>query len=135
MKRFVILLLSFAVVMLVGCACTYNDPSFDEIVTAYQEAGYSVWSDVYEKPHEFGITGYIQANHPNGDYIYFTFFETTQMAESYKNEYYHPVMMGLFLSIYAQDIYIPKWQVHGNIVAQYENPAFYEVFENLLKEK
>lgn len=135
MKRVVILLLIIAIIMLPGCSATHNDPSFDEIIAAYSDAGYSVYSQLYDEPQEFGITGYIQANHPDGHYIYFEFFETPQMAESYKNEYYHPVMMGLFLSIYAQDIYIPKWQVHSNIVIQYENPEFYAVFENLLKQK
>ena len=54
-------------------------------------------------------------------------------AKAYKQEYYHPAMMGLFLSIFAGEIYVPRWEVYGCFVVQFENPAYYEVFQNLRK--
>ena len=42
-------------------------------------------------------------------------------------------MMGLFLSIFAGEIYVPRWEVYGCFVVQFENPAYYEVFQNLRK--
>ena len=116
-----------------GCAATGKDVTREEIIAAYEKAGYEVWSRVYDEPMEYGLMGYIKAQHPDGDYIYFSIFETEEQAKAYKQEYYHPAMMGLFLSIFAGKIYVPRWEVYGCFVAQFENPAFYEVFQNLRK--
>ena len=89
---------------------------------------------MYDETLDEGEIGYIQANHPDGDYIYFTIFETEKEAQAYKEEYYHPLAMGLFSAIYGEPSLV-RWEVHGNIVAEYDQPEFYEVFENLLKSK
>jgi len=116
-----------------GCAATGNDVTREEIIAAYEEAGYEVWSRDYEQPGEYGEIGYVRADHPSGDYIYFSVFATPEQAEAYKRELYHPTAMGLFLSIFAGEVYMPKWEVYGCFVVQYENPVFFAVFQNLLK--
>ena len=116
-----------------GCAATGKDVTREEIIAAYEKAGYEVWSRVYDEPMEYGLMGYIKAQHPDGDYIYFSIFETEEQAKAYKQEYYHPAMIGLFHSIFAGEIYVPRWEVYGCFVVQFENPAFYEVFQNLRK--
>ena len=116
-----------------GCAATDKDVTREEIIAAYEEAGYEVWSRDYEEPGEYGIIGYVRADHPSGDYIYFSVFATPEQAEDYKRELYHPTAMGLFLSIFAGEVYVPKWEVYGCFVVQYENPVFFAVFQNLLK--
>ena len=116
-----------------GCAATRMDITREQIIAAYEEAGYSVWSRDYEEPPQHGQIGYIRADHPDGDYIYFAIFETPEQARAYYQELYHPMAMGLFLSIFAGEIYVPKWEVYGPFVVQYENPAFYEVFQELFK--
>ena len=121
------------ILLLNGCAATPTDITREEIIAAYEQAGYSVVSRDYEQPGEYGEIGFVKADHPSGDYIYFSVFETEEQAKTYKQECYHPAMMGLFLSIFAGEIYVPRWEVYGCFVVQFENPAYYEVFQNLRK--
>ena len=123
------------ILLLNGCASSHKDITREEIVHAYQEADYEVWFRDYDEPMEYGQIGYIRADHPDGDYIYFSVFETEDQAKDYEQEYYHPIAMGLFLSIYAGEIHIPKWDVYGCYVAQYKNPAYFDVFQELIKSK
>lgn len=133
MKRLNILLIVLFILGLPGCTPDRTDITREEIVSAYQEAGYSVWTDVYDEKLDYGEIAYVQANHPSGDYIYFSFFETEQAAKAYKEEFYHPVMIGLFSVIFGDPSW-PRWEVHGNIVVEFDEPEFYEVFEKLLRE-
>lgn len=116
-----------------GCAATGKDVTREEIIAAYEKAGYEVWSRIYDEPMEYGLMGYIKAQHPDGDYIYFSIFETEEQAKAYKQEFYHPMAHGLFLSIFAGEVYVPKCETYGCFVVQYENPVFFTVFQNLLK--
>ena len=75
MKRWLLLMLA-VVVLLAGCASGRTDVTREEVVAAYEEAGYVVSSRVYDEKLEHGQIAYVQADHPNGDYIYFVFFET-----------------------------------------------------------
>lgn len=124
------------VLLLTGCTPRYRtDITREEVVAAYEAAGYSVWSRVYDEKLDYGEIAYVQANHPNGDYIYFSIFESEDAAKAYKNEFYHPVMMSLFLGIFSGELYVPRWKVYGCIVVQYEEPEFFKVFESLLNKK
>ncbi len=134
MKRLSIILIAL-VLLLAGCAPQYRtDITREEIVAAYEAAGYSVTSRVYDEKLDYGEIAYIQANHPDGDYIYFSIFETEKEAKAYKEEFYHPVMMGLFSVIYGRPSW-PRWEVYGNIVVEYDQPDYFAVFEDLLKSK
>ena len=134
MKRLSISLIALAL-LLAGCAPQYRtDITREEIVAAYEDAGYSVSSRVYDKKLDHGEIAYIQANHPNGDYIFFSIFETEKEAQAYKAEYYHPVVMSLFSVIYGQPSW-PRWGVYGCIVVEYDQPEYFGVFEDLLKAK
>lgn len=132
MKKFFVFLLVL-LLLLSGCSTKYRtDVTPAEIVEAYEAAGYTVSAKTYDEKLEYGQIGYIQADHPDGDYIYFTIFETEEDAKAYKEEFYHPGMMGLFSAIFGD----PSWQrceVYGCIVVQYDNSDFYEPFEELLK--
>ena len=132
MKNTFVLLLTM-MFLLSGCSARHRtDISREEIVSAYEAAGYSVWIEAYEEKLEHGEIGYIQANHPDGDYIYFTIFESEEAAKAYKEEFYHPGAMGLFSVIYGDPSW-PRWEVYGNIVIQYDEPNFFEPFAELLK--
>lgn len=133
MKRCLLFLLA-VIVLLAGCASDRTDITREEVVAAYEEAGYDVSSLVYDEKLEYGQIAYVQANHPNGDYIYFVFFETEAEAAAYKEEFYHPGMMGLFSAIFGDPSW-QRWEVHGCIVAEYDDPVFYQVFEQLLGSK
>ena len=134
MKRLCALLLA-AMLLLSGCSSNYHtDVTPEEIVTAYRDVGYSVSMRYYEDKPEHGQIGYIQADHPEGGYIYFSIFETEEDAKAYKKEVYHPGMIGLFSMIFGDPSW-QRWEVYGTVVVQYDNPDFYEPFEDLLKEK
>ena len=133
MKRFFTFILALLMLALSGCSATRTDITREEIVSAYQEAGYSVWTEVYDEKLEHGQIACVQADHPDGDYIYFRFFETEAEAKAYKQENYHPGTMGLFSAIFGDPSW-PRWEVHGNILVEYDKPEFYKIFEKLLKE-
>lgn len=119
MKRRRILMVALALILLVsGCATRQMEISREQIVAAYEEAGYEVWSRVYEEKLDYGEIAYVQANHPDGGYIYFSIFETEAEAKAYKQEFYHPVAVGLFSVIFGQPTW-QRWKVYGCIVAQY----------------
>ena len=134
MKRF--LCLFFALLLLVsGCSSRHpTDISREEIIATYEAAGYSVSSRVYEEKLDRGEIAYVQADHPNGDYIYFVIFETEADAKAYKAELYHPGMMGLFSVIFGDPSW-PRWEVYGCIVVQYDDPNHFYPFEGLLAAK
>ena len=134
MKRLSIILIAL-MLLLAGCAPQYRtDITREEIVAAYEAAGYSVTSRVYDEKLDYGEIAYVQANHPNGDYIYFSIFETEKEAQAYNAEYYHPVVMSLFSVIYGQPSWL-RWGVYGCIVVEYDQPEYFGVFEDLLKTK
>lgn len=132
MKRVIPILL--ILLLLFSGSAKQTEISREEIVSAYQNAGYSVWTGVYDAPLDEGEIAYVQANHPDGDYIYFSFFETPQQAKEFKDTYYHPGMMGLFSVIFGDPSW-QRWKVHGCIVVQYDEPEFYEVFLQLINSK
>lgn len=134
MKRIfaIVIILSL---LLVGCSRrSYPNISREEIVSAYEAAGYNVWSDTYDEPLEYGQIAHVQANHPDGDYIYFTIFENEADAKAYKRELYHPVMMGLFSIIFGDPSW-QRWEVYGCIVVEYDNPDFMDPFKELIRGK
>ena len=132
MKRIIALLLVLLCLLPGCCLQRTSDVTREDIVAAYRAEGYGVYTEAYDEPYEFGEVAYIQANHPDGDYIYIAFFETPEQARTYMQEQYHPITMTLFLSIYAGRLFIPIWRVHGNMVVQYENPDFYEPLRDLI---
>ena len=127
--------LMLAVLLLTACASQLRtDVTQEEIVAAYEAAGYNVWSRTYEEKLEYGKIGYVQANHPNGDYIYFAIFESEEAARAYKKEFPHPILTGVFSSIFG----VPSWQrckVHGTVVVEYDEPDYYKPFVALLQLK
>ena len=134
MKRLLSAIMVLFVLLFSGCAATRDDVTTEEIIAAYQDAGFSVSSGMYDEPLERGQVGYIQADHPDGDYIYFAIYESEEAAKAAKEELYHPGMMGLFSFLYGDPSW-QRWEVHGNIIVEYDDPEFYDTFEELLKSK
>ena len=134
MKRWIVCLLAFALLFLGGCGSDRTDISLEEIVTAYEEAGYSVSFRFYDEKLDYGQVAYVQANHPDGNYIYFSIFESEADAEGYKKEFYHPAAMGLFSVIFGEPSW-QRWEVYGCIVAQYDEADFLKPIEDLLRAK
>ena len=132
MKKFIVLLF-VTVLLLSGCSSQYRtDVTPEEIIAVYEAAGYNVSANTYDEKLEHSQISYIQADHPDGDYIYFSIFENEEDARAFKEEFYHPGMMGLFSVIFGDPSW-QRWEVYGCIVVQYDNPDFFEPFEELLK--
>ena len=133
MKRLIVVFL-ICVLLLCGCSPAQVDITREDIIAAYEAADYSVWSDVYDEKMEHGSIAYIQANHPDGDYIYFTFFETEEEAKAYEKELDHPITKGLFSLIYGKPMWV-RMETYGCLVVEYWIPEYMEPFESLLKGK
>ena len=132
MKRLIVMILSF--LLLSGCSARRNDATLEEIIAAYKDAGFAVSSGMYDEPLEQGQIGYIQADHPKGDYIYFAIYESEAAAKEAREELYHPGVMGFFSILYGDPSW-QRWEVYNNIVIEYDEPEFYDIFEELLKSK
>ena len=115
-----------------GCARNESDLSMETIAMAYRAAGYSVSCKWYDEPLDEGQIGYLQADHPDGDYIYFSFFASEEDAEQYKDTYYHPGAMWLFSVIYGEPAW-PQWRVYGSIVAEYDDRDLLEPLNQLMR--
>ena len=133
MKR-LFLLVVLCILCLTACHQEYRTVTREDIVAAYEAAGYSVWSEVYDEEMEFGQIAAVQANHPDGDYIYFTFFETEEAAKAYEKELDHPITKGLFSIIYGKPMWV-RMETYGCLVVEYWIPEYMEPFEGLLKGK
>lgn len=117
--------------LLTGCRGANNDISRQQIIDAYEAAGYRVSSRVYASPVEFGQVAYVRADQPDGDqYVYFTFFDTEENARAYAKTKDHPVMLSMFSLIYGQ----PQWlrvQCYGSIVVEYWDSQLMRPFRQL----
>ena len=131
-RLFSIFLLVFLLLSFCGCSTYRTDITMDEIIAVYEDAGYSVWSEVYDEKLDFGSIASIQANHPNGDYIYFDIFESQADAQACKEACYHPVAVGLFSILYGDPSWL-RWDVYGCVLVQFDDPALFEPFKTLLK--
>ena len=132
MKRWIAII--FCVLLLFSGCTEEMDVSREEIIAVYEAAGYKVSSRVYDTPQEFGLIGYIQAEHPDGDYIYFSIFETPEQAEDYQDTYYQPGVTGFFSVIFGEPSW-QRWEVHGCMVVQFDEPEYYELFLELVNSK
>ena len=132
MKKLFAFLLAF-LLLLSGCASKKGtNVKPDQIISAYEDAGYTVVCDYYDEKPEHGQIGYIRADHPDVDYIYFYIFETEDDAEAYKKEIYHPGVTGFFSIIFG-DPSLVRCEVYGTVVVEYDQPDIFEPFEALLK--
>ena len=117
-----------------GCGAVEADISREEIILVYETAGYQVSSKMYEEKLENGSIAYVQADHPNGDYIYFTFFENNADAKAYEKNMDHPLMK-FFFSAISGDACWERLKTYGCVVVTYSDPALFQPFEDLMKEK
>lgn len=133
MKRLLTVAL-LCILLLCACAPTRVNITREDIVAAYEAAGYEVWTRVYDEKMDTGSIAYVQADHPDGGYIYFSFFETEEEAKAYEKEYDHPIMKGLFSIIYGDPMWV-RMETYGCIVVEYWIPEHFAPFEALIKGK
>lgn len=130
MKRYISLILVLITLLLCGCSAGRTDISRQEIFDAYTAAGYQVDTQEYDEPMEFGQIAYLKAGKSDTDFIYFTFFETEQAANAYKEQTYHPAMIGLFSIIFGDPTWL-RFEVIGCIVVEYEDSDYFKILEEI----
>ena len=134
MKKAISILLLFAMVAAVfaGCAGKQGRPvSCDEVIAAYEAAGYQVYHREYPEK-DYGYSCCIEIDGEDGDHISFHFFDTAVEAESYAEERQWNWAVWL-ISVAMQQ---PTWLTtvtHYNIEIEYDSKDLYKPFEQLIE--
>ena len=137
MKRIIsmILIISFAILF---TACKNNEPkeiSCEDIIKAYEDAGYYVTHGEHKDESESSQLCYIKANFTedsNSDYIYFiTCFTEEQAEEAAKTDKYN-LAVWLYATISGESRWL-KAGTYGKIEYSYYNPKLIKPFNNLIK--
>jgi len=77
------------------------------------------------------VVAYVRADHPNGNYIYFSFFENEADAKANEKEMDHPVMTYIMSFLFG-DPSLQRLDAYGCVVVSYDDPDLFEPFEALL---
>ncbi len=122
MKKAIIMTLCAAMLLTFSACSKKNDRMYtcDEIIKAYEDAGYTVWHD----ENACGVDGKCNfgVGHGKGNEFYFNVFDSAEAAEAYADENEWHVLKWLFSVIYGD----PTWVTvnsYGNIVIEYEKKA------------
>ena len=132
MKRcLVFLMLSALLLSLCGCNKSEKTLSCEDVVAAYEKAGYQVFHSEWENL-DFSCS--VQATDPKtGEYISFHFFENAEEAEAYADSRQYNVVIWLFSVIYGD----PSWlttKTYQNIEIEYDHSYLYKPFKDLIRE-
>ncbi len=115
--------------LLCGCSPVFREVTCEEIVAAYEEAGYEV---SHHHPADLGeILCYIAVENENGDDIYFDRYATAVEAQSVAETRQYNVLIWLFSVIYGD----PTWvhtTTYGCYEIEYTSEELYEPFEELI---
>ena len=135
MKRILCLFLLTALVLSLCAGCNANPGrrvSCDEVIRAYEEAGYEVSHRDYPE-REYGYLCEVTIEEEDGDSIRFHFYETDEEAEAEAEERQWNWALWMFSVIYSD----PTWletETHYNIEIEYDDDALIEPFRKLVKE-
>ncbi len=130
MRRFLVILLLLCI-LLSGCSTVEREISCQEIVAAYEAAGYSVF---HKDPS--GIDGYdcyiCIEDKDRGEQIYFHRFPTAIEAQSYADTREYNILLWLFSVIYGE----PSWMqtlTYGCYEIEYVGNSIYDPFAELIR--
>lgn len=132
MKRcFAMILCTALLLCCMGCNAQVKDITCDDVIAAYEKAGYEVFHKD-SSYHENGVC-YVRIDDPKSDdYIYFEFFKDAESAQSYAETRQWNVLLWLFSVIYSD----PSWlttKTYGNIEYEYDNSDLIKPFNELIK--
>ena len=133
MKKFaaVILLAAMVLTMFAGCQKEEKAVTCDDVVKAYEEAGYNVSHRDYPEK-EYGYVCEVTIEEEDGDSIRFHFYETEEEAKAEAEERQWNGLLRLFSAIYGD----PTWletECYQNIEIEYDDDDLYEPFKDLTK--
>lgn len=131
----IILLLSFAFVFASCGSHTPKEISCEDIIGAYEEAGYFVTHGVHKNEAESSQLCYIKANlteDPDSDYIYFITCFTEEQAEKAAERDEYNLAVWLYSAVSGESRWL-KTGVYGKIEYSYYNSKLIKPFEKLIK--
>ncbi len=132
-RRSVCGLLSLVVLCsLAGCQPAEKDISCQDVVAAYEAAGYTVWHNE-TTAEDCAWTCSVTVNGKDSDdYIYFHFFESSEAAQAYADTQQWNVVLWL----YTLALFQPTWlttKTYGNIEYEYCDSGLIRPFNELLR--
>jgi len=132
----IILLLSFALSLTAcGNSTELKEISCEDIIKAYEDAGYYVAHGEHREETDSSHLCYIRASvteEPYGDYIYFiTCFTEEQAKETRETDKYN-LIIWLYASISGESRWL-KTGTYGKIEYSYYNPKLIKPFNELIK--
>ena len=137
MKRLIAVLLLFAII-LSFTSCNKSEPkeiSCEQIIQAYEDAGYFVTHGEHKTQAEGSQLCYIKASvteEPYGDYIYFiTCFTEEQAEEAAKTDKYN-LAVWLYATVSGESRWL-KTGTYGKIEYSYYNSKLIKPFNELIK--
>ena len=132
MKQIVCFFLFTALLLVVftGCADKSRPVTCDEVIAAYEQAGYEVWHRDYPD-REYGYLCEVAIEEEDGDSIRFHFYETSEEAEAEAEQRQWNGLLWMFSVIYGE----PTWletESYRNIEIEYDDDALYKPFKKLI---
>ena len=134
MKKLVAMILLAAMVLSLFAGCRNEEPrpvSCDEVVAAYEAAGYEVWHRDYPEK-EYGYVCTVRIEEEDGDSIRFHFYETNEEAQAEAEERRWNGLLWMFSVIYGDPTWL-KTECYRNIEIEYDDDDLYEPFKELMK--
>ena len=115
-----------------GCRAEVKKISCDDIIEAYEKAGYQVFHhDSTEEENKWNC--YVTAQVKDGeDYIFFHFFDSESEAEDYADAQEWNVILWFYSLVSSQSTWI-NTKTYGNIEYEYEQNALLKPFRELIK--
>lgn len=138
MKKILSFLLMLTLTLsLVACGSNSKpkEISCDEIIKAYEDAGYYVTHGEHKSEVESSQLCYIKANisaDPDSDYIYFITCFTEEQAEEFAKIDQYNLVIWLYATISGENRWLQSG-TYGKIEYTYYNPKLIEPFNKLIK--
>ncbi len=115
---------------LASCSAESKSITCDEIIAAYEKAGYEVF---HNEDGDFDYDCYIKVESADGeDDIFFHHFATAEEAEKRGDEREYNILIWLFSVIYGDPMWVHT-EVYGNYEIEYTDKTLYQPFKELTK--
>ena len=139
MKKTISVLLLLSILLLSCASCSHmestNEVSCEDIIKAYEDAGYYVAHGEHREETDSSHLCYIRASvteEPYGDYIYFiTCFTEEQAEEAAKTDKYN-LAIWLYATVSGESRWL-KTGTYGKIEYSYYNSKLIKPFNELIK--
>ncbi len=131
MKRLLPLLLAALLVLsMAGCQKTPKTLSCQQVIDAYEAAGYTVSHREYPE-QEYGYACHVVIE-DGEDRISFEFYDSVQEAEAAAQERQWNVLLYGFSIIFGEPTWL-RTETYGSIEIEYTEPALYRIFQQLTR--